>query len=728
MQDASHSQDVEATSEAASRAAISVPQVCTAVLLLLAAWLVFNWLETVERMLRYYNPLPVWDYWRIAASLPFYYAHDFRILWHQHNEHRIIFPEIFFAADCLWFHGRQVLPMAISFLCYAGSWLVLAWAFWSNASLSGFVRAVGILLAGIIIGWQGSAVFLMSTFLLQWTLSQLAALLSLAFLSRVKETGSNANLSAAIISAVVATYSSGNGLLLWPILIGAGLLLSIRRQQLLALVIAGILADGLYFIGYRFTGTLSIRKLLEHPVYALEWIGAYLSMPFGAIKAAEFGVWVGITSLAIVIFFVIVAARKHLLFSRAGVVLFGFYLFALVTALLTAAGRIDPNDPTFSSAKPARYLAGPLVTWGVFILLCLWFSDRLRSKVVSPYVVAFVIAVLMLLGLPKLRWWLRGADADNANEQLAALAMKTGLQDPTVELNIFPDPPAVNYWAKGLRENHLSVFYKGLTNWIGRPARSFAIRVDSTVPGEITYTFPVLDGVEVAGWVDGSELRGSTKWILLTNESGEIAGFGTKLPAGFPPVVQNPRTPPSLGWVGFVNLKCPVKQISAYLVKNGSLLAIHGFVPVPPVQVILWPQAGPQIQGLHWQMDPAWTVNGLPPRILRGQGPPGAIYSSWSGTDANAGRITSSIFAAPENACVVLPLIQGPRRGGLSAGIVDADTNQVLASVPFQDTPKQWVFWRLPFAATVKHVRIVAEDSGKQWGEWLAIGNPSFCK
>ncbi len=37
----------------------------------------------------------------------------------------------------------------------------------------------------------------------------------------------------------------------------------------------------------------------------------------------------------------------------------------------------------------------------------------------------------------------------------------------------------------------------------------------------------------------------------------QIVGFGRKLRAGFPPILQNPRTPPSLGWVGFVNLQIP---------------------------------------------------------------------------------------------------------------------------------------------------------------------------
>jgi hypothetical protein len=697
-------------------------------LLSLCGWLAFTWFETIRRMLRYYTPLPTWDYWRTAAFVRSYQAFDVRVLWRQHNEHRIVFPEIVFAADYLLLHGRQVLPLAISFLCYLGSWLVLAWTFARHASVPKPVCTIGILLAGIIIGWQGSAVVLADTFLLQWTLLQFAALLSLALLARLQETAAHVDVAAVIVCAVIATYSSANGLMLWPVLIGAALLLRIGKRHLLAVVVAAVASIGVYFIGYHFAGQLSLAKLLTHPWYLLEFIGAYLSMPFGEIKATEFGVSVGLISLALTLAFAVAAAKHRLLASRVGVVLFGWYLFMLLTILLTAAGRMNLNDLTFSAAKANRYLTGPLVTWAVFILLSLWLSSRLRWRFARPYAIAFVIAVLLLAGLPKLRWWLHGSDEEHAKEQMEALAIELGIQDANVELGVFPDPPAVPFWSKDIREQHLSVFYKPRSKWLGEAASSFGRLQQSFIPGEITYTFPVLDGVEVAGWADESRLRRSPGWILLVDESGQIVGFGRKLPAGFPGAFENPRTPPALGWVGFVNLNYPTKSFSAYVIDKGSLFPIQGSAAVPDVQVSTSEGAGPQIRGIRWQMDPNWTVGRLPANPFWGQGPPPPIYSSWSGADANTGRITSSTFDAPANACVMLPVLQGPKKSGLSADVVDADTAQVVASVPLQDTNHQWVFWRLRLPVSTKRLQIAAQDMGKDWGEWLAIGTPSQCK
>ena len=152
----------------------------------LAGWFVWTWVLNIERLLRYYTPAPYLDYWRTAQMLWMYETFTFRVLWMQHNEHRIVFPEIVFATDYFLLHGRQMLPIAVSFACYFGCWLVFVWAFGSDAAVPSRVRMCGALLAGVIIGWEGSAAILVNPFLLQWTLTWVAAMLSLLFLVRLK--------------------------------------------------------------------------------------------------------------------------------------------------------------------------------------------------------------------------------------------------------------------------------------------------------------------------------------------------------------------------------------------------------------------------------------------------------------------------------------------------------------------------------------------------------------
>lgn len=693
--------------------------------LLLAFWAVFNWTQTVLRILRYYDPLPAWDYWRSVADLESYLRFDFRVLWHQHNEHRIAFPEIVFAADYLLLHGRQFLPLAVSFLCYAGNWIVFAWAFWSISSLSRTMRAAAILLAGVLIGWQGSAAVLAEPFLLQWTLLEFAVSLSFAFLVRLKEAANHRYLIAVICCAEVATYSSGNGMLLWPILIALAVVLSIDKRRIIILSIAAVVSIALYFVGYKFTGTLSIATLLRHPLQAVGFVAAYMSMPFGAIKSVEFGLWVGGIALFVAALLAVLAVRRGVAGSRAGVVLFGSYLFIVATAVLTAAGRLELNDSTFSTAKPARYITEPLIAWGALILLGLWLCAP-SGRSARRLAIAGVTALLLLLAFPKFRWWLRGIDVDRANQQMAALSIQLGIEDPSLILNIFPDPAGIRFWLPRLRQHQVSTFYRSRAKWLGQDMQKFAAALDAPIPGEITYRFPVVNGLEVSGWFDDSQVRGGTGWVVLVNEERKIAGFGRRLPAGFPAPASNLKTPPSLGWVGFINLNYSAKQIAAYVINKRGLLPLEGSVSVPDLQAIERKKAGPTVQGIQWRMDSNWTLRGVPTESPYDPAPSG-YYGSWSGSDAKTGSIVSSVFSTPANACIVLPVLQGPRDGGLSVKVTDADTGRILMVVPFQNGNKNWSYWRIPVDSSTSRLKIMAEDHGKDWGEWLAIASPHLC-
>ncbi len=152
---------------------------------LLFGWFCFNWCSTVAHVLRYYNPLPVSDYWRVVEDLPAMENGGLGWLWRQHNEHRITFPEIVFALDQQFLAGRQVLPLFVSFFCYVGSVVLLGRAFWREINGSAAAKAAALLLGGAIAGWPLSTFVLGTSFLLQWTLVQFAVVLALVSLTKL---------------------------------------------------------------------------------------------------------------------------------------------------------------------------------------------------------------------------------------------------------------------------------------------------------------------------------------------------------------------------------------------------------------------------------------------------------------------------------------------------------------------------------------------------------------
>lgn len=704
-------------------------------LFLLAIWAVFNAAQMLQRVTRYYSAVPVWDYWRTVQNLVAYRRFDVAILWGQHNEHRIILPELIFAADSLLLHARQVLPIVCSIIFYLLTFWVIAASVWSDRRLGAWNRLSAILLATVVAFWQGIATILASAFLVQWTLIQLAVACALTFLAKAKESGQTKYLVLAIIAAIAGTYTSGNGLFLWPILIAAAFLIRANRTWLLSLIGAAILFGGAYFIGYHFSTPAKPLQILQHPLYFLRFMGAYLGMPFAeitnfpAMKPPQLGVYLGWINLASVLGIAIAACRQRLLSTRPVLVLFGTYAFTLCTIMITAAGRMEPTDPLLQTALAPRYLSLPLMNWAVSVLVWFWFAGLHRIPATRLLTVGAAVAALLAIGFRRLEPWLADDATYYANYQMAALGLEDGIIDASVVHRVFPDLEFVDVHSHLLKVNNLSVYYKSMGRWLGRNVNEYAGTVETPVAGAITFSYPVAHGVEIAGWADESNLRRDYKWVLLVNENGQIVGIGEKLAAGFPRDLRAFDVPPSLGWIGFVNLEHPAKRVCAYLVDNrrATLYRLRGDYELPVVQPASPDQAGTAIPGLTWSGEGAWQ-NGHIPMPIRGAVPQANVYTSWASSDRDIGEWHSSVFDTPPGGCLILPVLHGPRVEGLSVTVTDSDSGQVIAGAPMQDEMSDWNFWRIPLIGAVKHLRVNAYDKGVGWGEWVGVSDPVLCR
>ncbi len=535
----------------------------------MATWAVFNWAATVRQIFDLYVVIPVWDYWRVPQHLKQIQSFDFRFLWSQHNEHRIIFPDIIFALDVLLFHGRRVLPLVASLLAYIGSGAVVGYVIAAEARISRQFRVTIILLVSIAIGWKGCALVLADPFLLQWTLMELAVLVSLELLTRTSRSARPWALTGAILSALIATYSSGNGLLLWSVLLMAGFLLRLSWRQMVVLAVSGLAADGVYFAGYHFSERTQLAELFLHPGYTICFIAAYLSMPFGGMKSPLFGVYVGLANLTIVLALFAIAVRHKALATRGGIVLFGSYLFTILSAILIAAGRMDATDFTFTSAKANRYLAPVMMNWGVFIALVLWTAALRRWRILSAPVLAAVIAGLLAIALPKLGWWLQIGERGFVAAQITELSMENGLHDPKLLRLIFPDPAFVEDNLPSLKKERLSIFYRDPGKWLGRPVSELGRPIPLQADGSVSRVLPRISGVEVMGWAGDRELPHFSR-VLLVNEGGMIIGLGRRLPKGLPTELLSPGIPAQLAWIGFIPDRFARGSFSVRIVSRGG--------------------------------------------------------------------------------------------------------------------------------------------------------------
>ena len=290
-------------------------------------------------------------------------------------------------------------------------------------------------------------------------------------------------------------------------------------------------------------------------------------MPFGGMRTPGFGVKLGGCLIAAIGALTVIAARTRRLTSHPVAVLLAYVCFTLVTAILTAEGRMDTSDPTFTAARAFRYLSVPQMNWAASVLLLFAVVSPLPKARRSLPALASAVAVLLWIALPKLSPWLGGVTSYLTEQQVATLEIESDLRDSHwIGTKLYPDVAFVQAMLSRLKAHRLSVYYGPRTGYLGRSLASVAsVRPDERVPGQIVDARPVESGVELRGWADRSGRKLPAASLLLTDASGKIVGFGRQFPAGFPPVLASPDIPSSLAWVGFISKGMRATLISAYV-------------------------------------------------------------------------------------------------------------------------------------------------------------------
>ena len=688
------------------------------------------WLHFGRVLIRYYSPLPYWDYWDSVTHIDNYRHWNFGVLWQQHNEHRIVFPEIVFAVDYLHFHGREIFTLCLSAFCYFGTWLTLSAALLRSTLLPLYVRVCAILLGGVVMGWEGGALHIVGPFLIQWSLMLATAALALLLLTRVS--GSQLSwlyLTAVIACSVICSYSSANGLFFWPVILLAAWVLRFNRMQLAVLAASAVAAIALYFVGYLFLHDSNIGVLASHPFYAIGFVAAYLGMPFTVI-GPRFGISVGVFELAFYVALMVLAARRGLLRTRTGIVLLGFYLFCFLTASTTAVGRMNPQDPSFGAATAHRYVIVPLAAHSALLLAGTWLLGTFRYYLWVPFLGLFALLFSQAEKSAALVNWLDFARGNLANCQLASLAFASGVDDPAFLRFVYSGIEQPQRCLPILREKHLSTFADRKLDSLGKPATSAFQMSNQRESGAVTNVYPLESGLIVIGWTDSPRLLWHPQELAFVDDQNRVVGFGKKLQAGMPRGYGSSDTPQSIAWVGFVNLTFGSKSFSSYVIegRRRQLVQVGQTTAVPAIRPLPADEVGAPMLAMPWGVQGNWTKNGPLPGAPFKMPIPFSYFESYAGGDANTGVVTSAPFPKPSGNCLVIPSAHGPSIDGLSARLIDADTKQTIASLPLMDNETLWGFWAVDLPPSAQHLQIVGEDAGRGWGQWLSIGEPRLCK
>jgi hypothetical protein len=206
------------------------------------------------------------DQWNDVALIGNFYRHGFSwgALWTQHNDNRIFFPNliVLLLVHTTHFDVRVEQVLSAIMLIAAAALLI-----WSHKRRSPRVPWLYYCPAVILLMSFAQYQNTLWGFQLAWYLVLLSLALVIFIVDRV--TLSAPALAAAIAVAIVGSYSSTQGLLIWPV----GLLLLLYRSRSAKIcwiwTAAAALTVSFYFFRYQLHVATSVPPLPRYPVFPL---------------------------------------------------------------------------------------------------------------------------------------------------------------------------------------------------------------------------------------------------------------------------------------------------------------------------------------------------------------------------------------------------------------------------------------------------------------------------
>ena len=357
---------------------------------------------------------PLWDEWNMVPLFEKADHHTlgFSDLWAQHNEHRILFPNIILLLAAYRTHWNIRAELLINFAFSAVTalmlyLLVLAKIKRRYAALTASVLIAAWFYSPIqyenwLLGWQ-----------LEWFMCVTGIVSSLYFLDRFSLSKQRRRLllGAAIASAAVATYSLGGGLLVWPV--GFGMLMLYRqgKRPAAAWLASAALAIAAYYYHYhRPAGSPPPALLLHQPLsfvkYVLGYIGSSVNNSDPQLAAT-----IGLVLIALLV------PLLHMVWIKRGriekfVPWLGLITFGLLSAAFTGAARLNLGT---AQSTASRYAAFSLLfVIGLTGLTCALLDTLyIKRRLVAPVVLA-AMAISAPLLLTSYAYGARGLAGQSA--------------------------------------------------------------------------------------------------------------------------------------------------------------------------------------------------------------------------------------------------------------------------------------------------------------------------
>ena len=385
--------------------------------------------------------LPYQDSWSLVPVFQAIHHNEilraFTLLWHQHNEHRVFFPNLVSVLVALITKWNQPLEMVLDALIALMYFIILSW-FINKATANRIIKLIAMAITSLIIfspiqwenwlwGWQ-----------IEWFMCILLGIASLTLLDyRIKFISKNKSYALAALLCFIASFSLGNGLVFW--ITGLiSLVINKHSPKKVYLWISGfVLSLSLYLYNYTF---LSGGNLHQNIISYLEFFLGYIGAPFSS-QHAGMAITLGLIILSISGLLLYKAIKIDGLSLRLFTIPIGLIVFVIISDVLTAHARLGIFG--INGALASRYTSVSLL-YIVAILLILiqlklsYFNWAIIVTLLIPFIVASYV-----VGQNQLH-----------SHSVYFISLKKCLNMPTPSTlclsEVYPSPGQLNVWIKYL--------------------------------------------------------------------------------------------------------------------------------------------------------------------------------------------------------------------------------------------------------------------------------------
>jgi hypothetical protein len=440
-------------------------------------------------------------------------------------------------ADLFWLKGDHRPLLALNWLVQCTLWLATTLFF---HRLRRFTRQDMLALTGI------SAFFFfnpnqMQNFTWAFQVSFFAAFLfsTLAFIclclygrSDAPRTRKSAWLVLTIVCAFLAECSLASGPLTWLVLPVCAILIGLPRRVILLLAGCGVIAIGVYLIGYHSPENFSNPlESLRHPGTVLAFIGSYFGASWKFV-IPEVG---GLATLLAVIGLAYVVIKRVRIHERAEpfqAFAISVALMSIATAAVTALGR---QSEGLVQAEAGRYQTPAMLFWWAIVLLLFFVATRKGElRIPSGALATLELAILAVFAIQAFHF--PALLHSNINDAFArngsGLALEANVDDLGQIRSIYPLPAAVPpTYTYAIQQALMKPPFREIEDVGHKLSNEFSVVPSSSCVGSIDSIRPLStqDGKQewyMTGWSYDLRHRAPFNRLLAATPDGLIVGIG----------------------------------------------------------------------------------------------------------------------------------------------------------------------------------------------------------